>query len=358
MKQFAAARRWRDSREMSGARLSRALAAGASGAAILAIAAPTPAAEGCARIVATNLPSPWLGAVEELRRQVAQLPPSQCRPMTLTIEASGGQVRIIALASDGARTERVVRAADSLVATALGLLMTIPGGVGEAAEPDVETAAPAPTAAPSAAAAAPPPVASASLVPQPPPEAPSAVVSTRTPMELWGGLSAGLRLTAPTGVFVLDVEARADLLLGSWLLLANVRSAVVSCTGQQGVDCDVYNDVSAGVGVGRRVHAGDASFDFAFEPSFVWMHMEYDYPPGSEDEEVEGSEIALRLDASARLVVPLGRKWVCTVTLDGGLAPSMLVSPAQLRLPGAETQPPPFPAWSGGLRVGASGALL
>jgi hypothetical protein len=343
---------------MSGTRLSRVLAAGASSAAIVAVAARAPAAEGCARIVATNLPSTWLGAVAELRRQVEQLPPSQCRPMTLTIEELAGGVRIVALASDWARTERVVRAADSLVATALGLLMTIPGGAGEATDPDGGTAPPAPTALPSAAAAPPLPVTSESPAPHPSPDASPALSSTRAPTELWVGLSAGLRLTAPTDVFVLDVEARADLLLGSWLLLANVRSAVVSCTGQQGVDCDVYNDVSAGIGVGRRVRAGDASFDFAFEPSFVWMHMEYDYPPGSEDEEVEGSEIALRLDASARLVVPLGRKWICTVTLDGGLAPSMLVSPAQLRLPGAESQPPPFPAWSGGLRVGASGALL
>src|SRR6202041_1027909 len=99
-------------------------------------------------------------------------------------------------------------------------------------------------------AAASPPVASASPAPHPAPEASAAVASTRAPTELWLGLSAGLRLTAPTDVFVLDVEARADLLLGNWLLLANVRSAVVSCTGQQGVDCDIYNDVSAGVGVG------------------------------------------------------------------------------------------------------------
>jgi hypothetical protein len=269
--------------------------------------------------------------------------------MNLSIEAEEGGVRIVAIASDGATTERTVHGADSLVATAMGLIMTIP-----------PTSAPEPVGGPTT--ATPPAATAPASVPppseQPQPETHPAAALTEPSREVWLGLSAGLRLTAPTGVSVLDVEARADLFLGKWLLLANVRSAVVSCTGQQGVDCDVYNDVSAGVGVGRRVRTGDARFDFAFEPSFVWMHMEYDYPPGSEDVEVDGSELALRLDASVRLAVPVGPRWMCTVTLDGGLAPSMLVNPARLRLPEPDTQPPPFPAWSGGIRVGASGALL
>ena len=53
-------------------------------------------------------------------------------------------------------------------------------------------------------------------------------------------------------------------------------------------------------------------------------------------------------------------RWL-TVTVDGGLAPSILASPTRLELPpgsAAGAGPlPAFPAWSGGVRVGASGAL-
>jgi len=178
---------------------------------------------------------------------------------------------------------------------------------------------------------------------------------------VWAGLSAGLRLTAPTAVTVLDVEARADVVFDRWLLLATIRSAVISCLGQQGLDCDVYTDVSFGAGVGRRFHAGPADIDLAFEPSFVVMHMEYDAPGGSEAESTDGTVVTLRADVSTRLALPLSNSWVLTVTVDGGLAPTVLANPTRLQVPEAITggnPPPPFPAWTGGLRIGASGALL
>ena len=176
---------------------------------------------------------------------------------------------------------------------------------------------------------------------------------------IWAGLTAGVRLTAPTAVTVLDVEGRLDVILGRWLLLSTIRSAVVSCLPGQGLDCDVYEDVSFGVGVGRRVRAGSAAVDFGVEPSVVWMHMEYDVPGGSEAQSVAGSEVALRVDASARLAVPLSESWALTVTIDAGLAPTMLQT-TRLEIPAdlaGLPAPPPFPAWTGGVRVGASGAL-
>jgi len=171
-----------------------------------------------------------------------------------------------------------------------------------------------------------------------------------------------VRLTAPTGVTVLDVEARADLFVDRWLFMSSLRSAAASCLGAQGVDCDVYNDVSLGVGVGRRARAGAAAFDFSLEPSMVWMHMEYDVSPSSETQSVAGSEVTLRVDTSARLAVPLSESWALTVTVDVGLAPAML-STTRLDLPpnlSATTAAPTpaFPAWTGAVRVGASGALL
>jgi hypothetical protein len=158
---------------------------------------------------------------------------------------------------------------------------------------------------------------------------------------------------------VVSVEGRLDLIFDRWLLLSTIRSALVSCLGGQGVDCDVYNDVSFGVGVGRRLRAGTAAVDFAFEPSVVWMHMEYDAPGASEAQSVAGSEVALRIDASARLAVPLADGWALTLTVDAGLAPTMLRT-TRVELPAnlAGVAAPPFPAWTGGLRVGASGVLL
>jgi hypothetical protein len=262
--------------------------------------------------------------------------------MTLSIEPSDGAVRVLATTGDGWRTERVVPRPDGLVATALGLLLTIP------AETPAPSAAPIPT---------PPPTPRQRVLEAPP----LALAPAPQPVALWAGLATGVRLTAPTAVTVFDVEARLDLMFDRWLLLSTIRSALVSCLGGQGVDCDVYNDVSVGAGVGRRVRAGTAAVDFAFEPSVVWMHMEYDAPNASEAQSVAGSEVALRLDASSRLAVPLAEGWALTLTIDAGLAPTMLRT-TRLDLPAnlgsAGTVPPPFPAWTGGVRVGASGALL
>jgi hypothetical protein len=364
----------------------------ASGAAVAVTATSLArAAEPCAKVLASSHLGPaWVAAVEELRRQLADLPTSDCRSMTIALEPSGGVLRVLAAAPDGRRTERTASRPDDLVPTVLGLLIAIPAGPAgsKRADPN-ENAGPAGSkradpnenegparskradpnenAGPTDAAAEDAPAAPAASAALPAaPEAPlararPAVVASRT-IALWTGLSAGVRLTAPTDLMVLDVEARADLLLYPWLLTATIRSAVASCAGQQGVDCDVYNDVSAGVGVGRRFAAGAAAIDLALEPSIVVMHMEYDYPGGFEGALVEGTEVALRVDTSARLAVPLGPSWALTVTVDGGLAPAMLVSPSQLAVPGGappgSPAPPPFPAWMGGVRVGASGALL
>jgi hypothetical protein len=176
------------------------------------------------------------------------------------------------------------------------------------------------------------------------------------------GLSSGIRLTVPTAVLVVDVEARADLVIGSWLMMATIRSAVASCLGQQGIDCDVYTDVSVGIGVGRRFRAGVAVVDLTLAPSFVVMNMEYDIPPGSERQEVEGTVSALRFDLSSRLAVPLATGWALTLTVDGGVAPTLVVHSDRLDLPlsapAGTPLVPPFPAWTGGVRLGVIGALL
>jgi hypothetical protein len=295
--------------------------------------------ESCARIeVSSDVPASWSDTIDELRTQIARLDPSDCQPTVLSIRALDSGVRVVATTSDGRTTERDVRRGESLVATGLGLVMAIPP---EPRPPRAMETSAGPQAAvrPNDIAAAPP-----------------AAAATHT-IGLWGGLSSGLRLTSPTAATVLDVETRIDLLIDRWLLLATIRSALLSCLGQQGTDCDVYTDVSAGIGVGRRFLAGGAAVDVALQPSIVAMHIEYDLSK-PESNEVDVSEVELRLDASARLSVPMGRQWALTLTVDGGLAPALLVSPIRLDATGGPQPAPEFPAWCGGLRLGVSGALL
>ncbi|MGA7123396.1 MAG: hypothetical protein WBY94_25055 [Polyangiaceae bacterium] len=321
----------------------------------------------CAHVVAPSGLSPeWAAAVENLRKQIAELSAAECQPLTISIEAQEVGMRIVATASDGRRTSRTIKGPDVLSPVAIGLLITIPS------EP---TAAPAATPPPASAAApppSPPPLArsptAASTTAHPADArtaervAPHAIESSGRTIALWAGISGGIRLTAPTALSVLDVEARADLLIDPWLMLIAVRSALIACLGQQGVDCDVYNDVSIGVGVGRRFHVGAPDIDVAFEPSLVVMHMEYDGDSSGEGKTVVDTDTALRLDVSARLSIPFDPSWALTLTLDGGLAPSLLARPANIQLPvagGTDAQTiPAFPAWSGGLRLGVSGALL
>ena len=283
----------------------------AGGVAGMAIACPAAhAGEPCARVVApTELAPPWTSAMVELRRQIALLPASDCQPMTLSL---------VPLEP---------------------LLMAIPTDVAPPASPPPATPVVSTPARPAEAG----------------PRAPSPLPPT---LGAWAGLAAGVRLADPTGVTVLDVEARADLFLDRWLAMMTIRSAVASCLGRQGVDCDVYNDVSVGVGAGRRLRAGTAAVDVALEPSVVWMRMEYDGGVGGESAGGQGTEVTLRVDASARLAVPLGPSWALTLTVDAGLAPSLLASPTKITLPPGAGDVPAFPAWTGGVRVGASGALL
>lgn len=324
--------------------LGRWIAGGAAGVTI-AVGPSAHADPPCALVVVPDALAPrWTSAIDELKSQIARLPASECRSMTLSIERSGDALRVVATTADGRRTERAVSGPESLAATALGLVLTIPA----------QTPAPPPDTPPRDVA----PVPSPPPAPVPREMAPPAVAPASHPLAMWAGLAAGLRLTAPTAVTVLDVEARLDVLLGRWLVLSTLRSALVSCLPGQGLDCDVYNDVSFGVGVGRRVRTGSATVDLGLEPSVVWMHMEYD--GASEAQDVAGDEVALRVDASARLAVSLSERWALTVTVDAGLAPAMLEthrleSPASF---GDLSPPPPFPAWTGGVRIGASGAVL
>jgi hypothetical protein len=150
------------------------------------------------------------------------------------------------------------------------------------------------------------------------------------------------------------------------MLIAAIRDVPTGLVAAQGVDEDAFREVSAGLGFGRRLVAGEASIDVALEPSLVAMQMEYDFPPGSQPSSVHGSDIELAVDAMVRLALPLSKGWALTITLDADVVPSNVATPARLDVPqslgtGSTTGanvPPPFPWITSGVRIGAAGALL
>jgi hypothetical protein len=340
--------------------------------------------EPCATVqAARDLPPPWADAVKELERQLAQVPASECQRQTLSIELGEGGARVLAVASDGRRAERTVRKPAALTATALGLVMSIPpeGSAGLAAP------LPAPSAAPPAAPAASPTTASTAAGAPAPPAPAAAVDATPAPTSssafpaftgssaaapppttppstaVWVGVGLGGRLAAPGSITMADIEARIDVLLGHWLLFASIRDVPVGLQSSQGIESDPYRELGVGIGAGRRFRLGTTALDVGLEPALAVMRMEVDLPQPqpSGQEDVSGTDVELRIGAFARLWLPLGPSWALTVTADTDVMPNNLVAPDRIDLPpGVVTNEaiPPFPAWTGGLRLGVEGELL
>jgi hypothetical protein len=305
----------------------------------------------CARVLASpDLQGPWLDAVHELERRLAELPVSDCQAATLRVEPSGAAARIVAETPDGRRAERVVKQASSLVATGLGLVMAIPS-------------VPAATAPPASPASPPPPPTSASAVTLPALDgaAPPPATAAREPhLGLWLGFDLGGRTAVPASVAAADVAAHADLLLGHWILGVSVRYTPVGYAPAQGFDDDAFREVDVGLGVGRRVTVGDTAFDFIAAPAITAMRLEWDFP-GHPD--TAGEDVEFAINAQARVAVSLSKDWALTLTLESELVPGNLTaSPARIEVPvgvpASAAVPPPFPAWMGGIRLGAMGAVL
>jgi hypothetical protein len=145
-----------------------------------------------------------------------------------------------------------------------------------------------------------------------------------------------------------DIEGRIDLWLDRWLLFATFHDSPVGLQSNQGVDQDAYREAGAGLGVGRRLALGTAALDVALVPSLVAMRVEADLP---QDE--GASDVELRIGANVRLSLPLSRGWFLSITADTDIVPNGLTSALRV-----DPLPVPFPSWTGGLRLGASGALM
>jgi hypothetical protein len=128
----------------------------------------------------------------------------------------------------------------------------------------------------------------------------------------------------------------------------------------QGLDVDAFREVNIGLGVGRRLMWGDTAFDLVLEPAVTAMQLEWDF---TSTQDIQGEDVELSVNALARVALPITKRWALTITLEGDLIPGNLSSsPAHLDVPSGASQgasaPPTFPAWTGGVRFGAMGAVL
>lgn len=312
--------------------------------AAVALAAPRAASAdiGCGRIVVSPaLPPSWADAVRDLTAQLAALPPTECRPATLAVEAVDGEVRLVAVADDGRRAERRVSRPSMLVPTALGLVILGP--------PEAD-AAPGPAPSPPAEAKAPEtPDTQAAPAPGPASPGPSAASIAPAPraVTVWLGLTAGARIGVPSTISMADVEGRADLRVEHLLLFVAFRDVPMGIVASQGWDTDAYRESSIGFGVGRSVPIGRYLLDVAIAPALVTMRLSKDGPTHLRADDVE-----LRIGAVARLNIPLSPNWRLTLAADTDIIPDFLKSEDRIGTL------PAFPSWTSGVSVGIAGALL
>jgi hypothetical protein len=322
-----------------------AVLASAAAAAAHVFAAP-PAEVGQAPCTGVHVEAPsefsgaWSAAVRDLEAQLSRLPAAQCASVALSIRPSDGGATIVATAADGRRTERPVAQPASLAPTAMGLVASIPG------DSPVRSPDRYPLVTPLVAS---PPLLRDSIVSSDVGPEHRAEAVGRKPIAVWLGFAAGGRAGQPSPLTMADLEARADLVVAErWLIIASFRYTPIGATSLLRVDNDQYHEGSIGLGVGRRVALGPATFDFAVSPSLVAMRMEGDF-----DGDVDQAGTQFRLDGSARWLIPFSADWRVTLTFDADVAPADAAHPVR-----EDPRLPALPTWTMGLRVGMTGALL
>lgn len=285
--------------------------------------------EGIAIEGAPDLPPDWAAAVREAREQLPVA--GDCASFVLRVDIKNAEgARVVVTVPDGRRAERTVHRPADLPPTILGLVASIPQEPEAVTLHELRPAAPAPTVP---------------IIPSTPPQRPE----SRNAVKVWLGVAVGARLGEPTHAEMLDLEARADVFVNRWLLFLSFRYAPGLASGAD-QDDQSYEETAIGVGAGRHETLGKTAIDFAVLPSLATMS--FDDESGSYDAH-GGTRAELRLGVSLRWSIPLGPSWRLGVTADTDVAPQSLHRAVRLDPDGA-----PLPAWTGGLRVGAAGALL
>jgi hypothetical protein len=295
------------------------------------------AEESCARLVASpDLAPAWAQVALDLTRALAELPATDCRPLTLVLEPADGGVRLIAQAPDGQRAVRTVAQPSLLVPVALGLVIS---GSADAAGAD-------PDPAPAIKASSAPPDVPTPVVPT---AAHPGAVDGQSPhaVAIWLGLGIGARIGFPSTISMASIEARADLRVDRLLLFVSFRNVPIGFVADQGFDGDAYHESSIAFGVGRGISLGPDVIDFSIAPSIVTMRLSKDAPVHARNDDVE-----LRVGAAARLNIPLSANWRLTLSVDTDVIPDFLRS--ELRIDPL----PAYPSWTSGFCLGLSWEVL
>ncbi|MEO8876099.1 MAG: hypothetical protein ABI461_10970 [Polyangiaceae bacterium] len=295
--------------------------------------------------LSSDLDETWSSAARDLRKQLPASAPGECIAMTLSVRPDGnGAALLVATARDGRHAERRVDKPSALGAIALGLVASLPPD--DITEAEVSAA----DAEKKSAAVKPAPPTSAIVASPPPSPAPASTALPKAddPAQFWLGGDLGARAAAPTAVGMLDLEARGDLVVKRWFLTASLRYG--TSIGETLTRRDAsYDETAIGIGVGREIPIGKTALQIALAPSIVSVNID----DADDANGTNGSRSGLRVGASIRWSVPLDEWWRFTVTADSDLSPRSLTHYVYL-----DSDLPPLPFWTGGLRLGAAGKLL
>jgi hypothetical protein len=147
---------------------------------------------------------------------------------------------------------------------------------------------------------------------------------------------------------MLDLEARGDLEVRGWALIVSLGYG--SSIGETLTPADAdYEETVIGLGVGRIFPIGKTALELAIIPSFAEVNIDDDDDANGSN----GSRSQVRIGASVRWAVPLDKWWRLTITADSNFSPRSFAHEIHV-----DPDLPPLPAWTGGLRIGASGKLL
>lgn len=286
--------------------------------------------------VASGLDPGWAAAAEALKEKLAQsMSAEECSNVTVSLLPSSDHatVEVRVRAADERVTSRPVKGPQALFPVVFGLLAAPP---------------PSSSLPPTAPSRREPALPELNEIPDFTPPARSMHPTAASPFGVFVGFGLGSRAGVPSKVVMADVELFADVVLHDWTIVASVRYAPIAALPGPTADGDQYEEAALGVGLGRELRWGRSSLDAIFIPTLVLVSMETDLPV-----EVSGTLASLRFDACARYGYSIGRTWRLNIALDTDVAPSGLVRPQYI-----SPVLPPVPAWTLGLRFGASASLL
>ena len=305
------------------------------------------AAESCRSVTLVErvgLSDAFRQAAHALRTELVALPHEDCVEVTLVLEAAGARARLVAITREGQHTERDIGEPSALRALALGLIAVAtpePSPSMSDEDPLRPSAADQPPHDPA------PGVASEVGMARPPAKQPA----RDKPVHFVLGVETGVRLAEPSRVVMGEVNAHAEVAARNWLVGLSVRYAPFGVrAGGKRIPGFEYTELAVGPDFGRRIGVGPFALDLLLSPSVVVTSE--GSAVADPDNDVDATNVDVRLSTAARLMLPFAGTWRPCLTLDADVAPFSIGAPTSV-----DPILPPLPTWSLGLRLGAAGDL-